>query len=111
MNGEHEDDPLRFGVDDLEFRDLLTDKYPHPLQSVVLPIMTLRKGLIQLRGTAFSIGGNLALTAHHVLTQEDTDIDEVALLHVVEGPGPYQVHATLLEVDDVTAHPRGTDVS
>jgi len=111
MTEQPNNEPLHFEVDDLEFRDLLGDQFPHPLQAVVLPVMILRDGLMYLQGTAFSIGGNLALTAHHVLTQDDTDIDDVAVLHVVAGPEPHQVHATLLQVDDVTAHPGSTDVS
>lgn len=104
-------DPVHLDTDDLEFRDLLDDEYPHRLQSVVLPIIVLEDGLVHLRGTAFSIGNNLALTAHHVLRQEDTGIEEVALLHVVPGAAPGQVHATLLQVEDVTAHPGDTDVA
>lgn len=104
-------EPVRLEVNDLEFHDLLGDQFPHRLQSVVLPIIILRDGLVNLRGTAFSVGSNLALTAHHVLTQQDTNIEEAALLHVVPGPGPGQAHATLLQIEDVTAHPGSTDVS
>src|SRR3954453_13315856 len=93
--------PVHLDTNDLEFRDLLDDEYPHRLQSVVLPVIVLKNGLVHLRGTAFSIGNNLALTAHHVLREEDTDIQEVALLHVVPGPQPNTAHATLLHIEDV----------
>lgn len=98
---------------DFEFRDdLLDEAFPHPLQSVVLPVIVMSGGLAYLQGTAFSIGSNLALTAHHVLTQDDVDtISQVALLHVVTGDGADTAHATLIEVEEVTAHPGSTDVS
>lgn len=98
-------------TEDLEFRDLLDEEYPHQLQSVVLPIIVRKKGVVQLSGTAFSIGNNLALTARHVLPHEDTGIEEVALLHVARGAIPGQVHATLLQVEEVTVHPEMTDVA
>lgn len=112
MAAEDENLPFNLEVDDLEIRDLLEERFPHPLQALVLPVVVMKGGVAYLQGTAFSIGGNLALTAHHVLTQEDTDtISQAALLHVVDGVEPGQVHATLLEVDVVTAHPDSTDVS
>lgn len=65
-----DDDAVHFDLDHLEFRDLLVETFPHPLQSVVLPVMALRDGVVNLRGTAFSVGRNLALTATHVVEQE-----------------------------------------
>lgn len=112
MSAEDQNAPFHLKVGDLEIRNLLEDQFPHPLQAVVLPVIVMKGDVAYLQGTAFSIGNDLALTAHHVLTQDDVGvIQQVALLHVVDGSQPGEVHATLLEVDDVTAHPAHTDVS
>lgn len=103
-------EPVAFDLAPLEFRDVLPMDFPHPLQSVVMPVMAMQDGVVHLRGTAFSIGGNLALTATHVLRRDD-DLDDVALLHVVPGPVAGSAHATLLPVKDVTAHEDQTDVA
>lgn len=109
MTQAPEGQPLEFELGPFEFKDLLVEQFPHPLQAIVMPILALKDGLVHLRGTALSIGANLALTAKHVLDQ-DADLDDVALLHVVPGPSEAQVHSTLLPVDHVTAHTQ-TDVA
>jgi hypothetical protein len=106
---EPEQEPVAFDLGDLEFRDLLIEQFPHPLQTVVMPVIALRDGAVHLRGTAFSIGGNLALTATHVVEQDD-DLEEVALLHVASVPDSEMVRSTLLPVAQVTAHLQ-TDVA
>jgi len=104
--------PIELDALEFEFRDVLEDVFPHPLQAAVLPVIVVRDNVFYLQGTAFSIGNNLALTAHHVLTQEDTDIiSHAGVLHVVPGDESGMVHATIIEVEDVTAHPGSTDVS
>ena len=94
--------PFQLEALDFEFRDVLEDVFPHPLQAVVLPVIVMKDdGLAYLQGTAFSIGSDLAMTAHHVLTQEDTaTISQVALLHVVPGDEPGSVHSTLIEIEE-----------
>lgn len=94
----------------LEFRDLLDHRFPHPMQSVVFPLIAMRHGEVHLRGTAFSIGGNLALTATHVVDRAD-GLQEASLLHVEPGPETGQVHARLLPIVEVTAHEDQTDVA
>lgn len=113
MATEPADLPFRLEAQDPEFRDVLEDEFPHPLQAVVLPVIVMKNdGLAYLQGTAFSVGSDLAMTAHHVLTQDDT----AAISGFNEGgfvPGdvPGSVHATLIEVEEVTAHPGSTDIS
>jgi hypothetical protein len=62
---------------------------------------TLSDGEVHVRGTAFSLGRDLALTATHVV-ERDAALDDVALLHIQPGPGFESVHPTLLPVDEVT---------
>jgi hypothetical protein len=110
MTQAHDEEPVQFDLAPLEFRDILPAQFPHRLQSVVMPVMAMRNGEVHLRGTAFSIGGQLAITATHVLRRDD-DLEDVALLHVVPGPEAGQAHSTLLPVEDVTAHEDQTDVA
>jgi hypothetical protein len=110
MGAEHQPQALRLELGQLEFRDVLAERFPHPLQQVVMPVLALRDGEVHVRGTAFSLGRDLALTATHVV-ERDAALDEVALLHIRPGPEVGTVHATLLPVDEVTAHPDQTDIA
>lgn len=110
MTAESNSGPLHLELGKLEFRDVLAEGFPHPLQQVVMPVLALLEGEVHVRGTAFSVGRDLALTATHVV-ERDAPLDEVALLHIQPGPAPGAAHVTLLQVDEVTAHPDQTDIA
>jgi hypothetical protein len=110
MGDEQDSEQLHLEVGEFEFRDVLRERFPHPLQQVIMPVLALHEGEVDVRGTAFSLGRDLALTATHVVEQ-GAAVDEVALLHVQVGPVAGTAHATLLPVEQVTAHPEQTDIA